>query len=160
MALKGQWRFIVSAVAACGAAFSLSAAEATPGLYLVSDLVSGLVSGSVSEQRTVDFFFSDAAWGGVPFTEAQKQEALVGAMTGRKPVRLEAEVIHLLNAPDARVRRFTAVFEVDGSAAPPTVRSGYELELLVPYSREPLSVELENAETGVVNRVEVDPGGL
>lgn len=154
MALKGQWRFIVSAVAACGAAFGLSAAEATPGLYLVS----GLVSGSVSEQRTVDFFFSDAAWGGVPFTEAQKQEALVGAMTGRKPVRLEAEVIHLLNAPDARVRRFTAVFEVDGSAAPPTVRSGFELELLVPYSREPLSVELENAETGVVNRVEVEPG--
>ena len=148
MALKGQWRRAVLAVcAACG----LSAAGATPGLYLVV--------GAVSEQRTVEFFFSDAAWGGVPFTEAQKQEALVGAMTGREPVRLEAEVIHLLNAPDARVRRFTAVYEVDGSSVPPTVRSGYELELLVPYSREPLSVELENAETGVVNRVEVEPGG-
>ena len=144
----------MSVVAACSAACGLSAAEATPGLYLVS----GLVAGSVSEQRTVEFFFSDAAWGGVPFTDLQKQEALVGALTGREPVRLEAEVIHLLNAPDARVRRFTAVFEVDGSAAPPTVRSGFELELLVPYSREPLSVELENAETGVVNRVEVEPG--
>ncbi len=55
------------------------------------------------------------------------------------------------------MRRFTAVFEVDGSTEPPSVRSGYELELLVPYSRDTLSVELENAETGVVNRVEV-PG--
>lgn len=151
MALKGQWGLIVSVMVACGAVCGLSSAEATPGLYLVA--------GSVGEQRTVEFFFSDAAWGGVPFTDLQKQEALVSAMTGREPVRLEAEVIHLLNAPDARVRRFTAVYEVDGSAAPPTVRSGYELELLVPYSREPLSVELENAETGVVNRVEVEPGG-
>ena len=155
MALKGQWGLIVSALAAWGAVCGLSAAEATSGLYLVS----GLAAGSVGEQRTVEYFFSDAAWGGVPFTEAQKQEALVGAMIGREPVRLEAEVIHLLNAPDARVRRFTAVFEVDGGTVPPTVRSGYELELLVPYSQETLSVELENAETGVVNRVEVEPGG-
>lgn len=150
MALKGRWG-VVSVLALCGAACGLSSAEATPGLYLVA--------GSVSEQRTVEFFFSDAAWGGVPFTDLQKQEALVGAMTGREPVRLEAEVIHLLNAPDARVRRFTAVFEVDGGTVPPSVRSGYELELLVPYSRETLSVELENAETGIVNRVEVEPGG-
>ena len=149
MALKGQWRFVISVAAVCGVAWGLSSVRATPGLYLVA--------GSVGEQRTVEFFFSDAAWGGVPFTDLQKQEVLVSAMTGRKPVRLEAEVTHLLSAPDARVRRFTAVFEVDGSTEPPSVRSGYELELLVPYSRDTLSVELENAETGVVNRVEV-PG--
>lgn len=136
---------------ACGLVLGLVLAGAAP--------TTGPVNGSVAEQRAVEFFFSDAAWGGVPFTEAQKQEALVGAMVGHKAVRLEAEVTHLLSAPGARVRRFVAVYEVDGSAEPPTVRSGYELELLVPYSREPLSVELENAETGVVNRVEVEPEG-
>ena len=107
----------------------------------------------------VKFFFSDGAWGGVPFTEAQKQGVIVKAMLSGKAARIEDEVTHLLSAPDARVRRFTAVFEVDGSVQPPEMRSGYELELLVPYSRKPLSVELENAETGIVNRVEVEPNG-
>lgn len=135
----------------CGAVFGLPFAEATPGVHLIA--------GSISEERSVAFFFSDTAWGGVPFTEVEKQEALVDAMVGRKAVRLEAEVTHLLSAPEARVRRFVAVFEVDGGAEPPTVRSGYELELLVPYSRDTFTVELENAETGIVNRVEVKPDG-
>ena len=113
----------------------------------------------VDEQRLVKFFFSDGAWGGVPFSKAQKQGALVEAMLKRKPVRLEAEVTHLLSAPNARVKHFIAVFEVDGRVQPPVLRSGYELELLVPHSRKVLAVELENAETGIVNRVEVEPDG-
>ena len=111
------------------------------------------------DQRLVTFFFSDRAWGGMPFTEAQKQHVIASAMLSGKTSRIEDEVTHLLSAPEARVRRFAAVFEVDGSVRPPKLHSGYELELLVPHSRKPLSVELENAVTGIVNRVEVKPDG-
>ena len=113
----------------------------------------------VDDQRLVTFFFSEGAWGRLPFSEAEKQRVMVEAMVTGKPVRIEAEVTHLLSAPEARVRRFVALFEVDGSVRPPVMRSGYELELLVPHSRKALSVELENGETGVVNRVEVEPDG-
>ncbi len=78
-------------------------------------------------------------------------------MMSGEPARIEDEVTHLLSAPEVRVRRFAAVFEVDGSVRPPKLHSGYELELLVPRSRKPLLVELENAATGVVNRIEVEP---
>ena len=113
----------------------------------------------VDDQRLVTFFFSEGAWGGLPFSEAEKQHVMVDAMVTGKPVHIEVEVTHLLSAPQARVRRFVALFEVDGSVRPPVMRSGYELELLVPHSRKALSVELENGETGVVNRVEVEPDG-
>ena len=113
----------------------------------------------VDDQRLVKFFFSEGAWGGAPFNETQKQQVMLDALLGGKLARTEAEVTHLLSAPEARVRRFVAVFEVDGRVQPPAIRSGYELELLVPHSRKPLDVELENAETGVVNRVEVEPEG-
>ena len=113
----------------------------------------------VDDQRLVTFFFSEGAWGGLPFSEAEKQRVMVDAMVTGKPAHIEVEVTHLLSAPQARVRRFVALFEVDGSVRPPVMRSGYELELLVPYSRKALSVELENGETGVVNRVEVEPDG-
>ncbi len=125
------------------------AAAASPG---VQD-----AAATVEDERVVKFFFSDGAWGGVPFSEAEKQKVIVEAMLSGKAARIENEVTHLLSAPDARVRHFTAVFEVDGSVQPPEMHLGYELELLVPYSRKPLSVELENAETGIVNRVEIEP---
>lgn len=132
------------------------AAAASPVVSLVALPLS---ADRVEDQRLVTFFFSEGAWGGVPFSEAQKQQVMVEAMLSGEIKHLEAEVTHLLSAPEARVRRFTAVFEVDGSARPPVMRSGYELELLVPHSHQALSVELENAETGVVNRVEVEPDG-
>ena len=113
----------------------------------------------VDAQRSVRYFFSDEAWGGLPFSEADKQQAMVDAMLSGQPVRLEADVLHLLSAPEARVRSFVAVFEVDGGVRPPTLRAGYELELLVPHRSEALSVELINAETGVVNLVQVAPEG-
>ena len=113
----------------------------------------------VDDQRLVPFFFSEGAWGDLPFSETEKQRVMVEAMVTGKPARIEAEVTYLLSAPEARVRRFVAFFEVDGSVRPPVLRSGYELELLVPHSRQALSVELENGETGVINRVEVEPEG-
>ena len=113
----------------------------------------------VDEQRLVTFFFSERAWGGLPFSEAEKQQVMAEAMVTGKLAHIEADVTHLLSAPEARVQRFVAVFEVDGSVRPPLLRSGYELELLVPHSRKALSVELENGETGIVNRVEVEPDG-
>ena len=113
----------------------------------------------VDEQRLVTFFFSERAWGSLPFSEAEKQRVMVEAMVTGKPAHIEAEVTYLLSAPEARIRRFVALFEVDGSVRPPVLRSGYELELLVPHSRKALSVELENGETGIVNRVEVEPEG-
>ena len=84
---------------------------------------------------------------------------MVDAMLSGELTRLEADVAHLPSAPDVRVRSFVALFEVDGSVRPPTMRAGYELELLVPYSREVLNVELLNGETGVVNLVRVEPEG-
>ena len=115
---------------------------------------------SVSEQRLVSFFFSSDAWGGVPFSESQKQKVMVDAMLSGKLVRIDDDVANLPSAPaDVRVRSFVALFEVDGSVRPPTMRAGYELELLVPHSRDVLSVELLNGETGVVNLVRVDPEG-
>lgn len=154
-------RKILGAWVVCGAAYgfvpllfgvgeAFYAVAASPG-------VQGVVAEHADDERVVKFFFSDGAWGGVPFSEAQKQKVIVEAMLSGKAARIENEVTHLLSAPAARVRRFTAVFEVDGSVQPPKMHSGYELELLVPYSRKPLSVELENAETGIVNRVEVEP---
>lgn len=141
---------------ACGVALG--------GLVLSSSALAALVGSppgetDVEASRLVRFFFSDEAWGGVPFSEAEKQKVMVDAMLSGKPTRLEAEVTHLPSTPDVRVRSFVAVFEVDGSVRPPTMRSGYELELLVPPSRETLSVELLNGETGVVNRVRVEPEG-
>ena len=111
------------------------------------------------EERPVSFFFSDEAWGGLPFSAADKQKALVDAMVSGQPVRLERDVVHLLNAPEAHVSSFVAVFEVDGGVRPPTLRAGYELELLVQRSSEPVSVELINGDTGVVNVVRVAPEG-
>ena len=112
---------------------------------------------SVGEQRLVSFFFSSDAWGGVPFSETEKQKVMVDAMLSGKPKRIDESVANLPSTPGVRVRSFVALFEVDGSVRPPTMRSGYELELLVPYSREVLSVELLNGETGVVNLVRVEP---
>ncbi len=115
---------------------------------------------SVSEQRLVSFFFSSDAWGGVPFSESQKQKVMVDAMLSGKLARIDDDVANLPSAPaDVRVRSFVALFEVDGSVRPPTMRAGYELELLVPYTRDVLNVELLNGETGVVNLVRVDPEG-
>jgi hypothetical protein len=107
------------------------------------------------EQRLVSLYFSAEAWGGVPFTETQKQQAMVASMLGRKNSGLEHEVAHVLDTPGVQVRRFAAVYEVDGSARPPALTSGYELELLVPYSEDSLKVELVNDETGVTNLVRV-----
>lgn len=114
----------------------------------------------VEDLRLVSYFFSAEAWGGLPFTEAQKQQVMIDAMLGRSLVRMELKVTHLLSAPEARVRVFTAVYEIDGREASPILRAGYELELLVPHSQTPLSVELINAETGVINLVEVAPEAL
>lgn len=118
-----------------------------------------LTAASVAEQRLVRYFFSAEAWGGLPFGDAEKQQVMVEAMMSGGLARAETEVTHLLSAPNARVRSFVAVFEVDGTVQPPLLRAGYELELLVPYSRDPLNVELINAETGVVNLVEIMPEG-
>ncbi len=107
------------------------------------------------EQRLVSLYFSAEAWGGVPFSEAQKQQAMVAAMLSREHSGLEHEVAHVLDTPGVQVRRFAAVYEVDGGAHPPALRSGYELELLVPHSEDNLTVELVNGETGVTNLVRV-----
>ena len=117
----------------------------------------GTPSETTAEERPVSFFFSDEAWGGLPFSAADKQKALVDAMVSGQPVRLERDVVHLLNAPEAHVSSFVAVFEVDGRVRPPTLRAGYELELLVRRSGEAVSVELINGDTGVVNVVRVAP---
>jgi len=115
---------------------------------------------SVGEQRLVSFFFSSDAWGGVPFSESQKQKVMVDAMLRGELVRIDDDVANLPNAPaDVRVRSFVALFEVDGGVRPPTMRAGYELELLVPHTRDVLNVELLNGETGVVNLVRVEPEG-
>jgi len=116
--------------------------------------------GSAQEQQLVSFYFSAEVWGGVPFTDAQKQQVMVEAMLSGERSHLEREVVHLLDTPGVQVRRFAAVFEVNGSVRPPAMRSGYELELLVPRGREALMVELVNGETGVVNLVRVAPGGF
>lgn len=145
--------------------FLYSCGLATASLVLLfAALASGSASdlqraaeASVDAERVVSFFFSTAAWGGVPFSKADKQTVMVDAMLSGELVRLETDVVHLLSAPEARVRSFMAVFEVDGSVRPPTMRAGYELELLVPRSREALTVELINADTGVVNLLEVEP---
>jgi len=107
------------------------------------------------EQRLVSLYFSAEAWGGVPFSEAQKQHVMVAAMLSREHSGLEHEVAHVLDTPGVQVRRFAAVYEVDGGARPPALLSGYELELLVPYGEDSLTVELVNGETGVANLVRV-----
>lgn len=76
--------------------------------------------------------------------------------------RLEQPVAHLAvspETPEARVRSFVAIFEVDASVRPPRIRTGYELELLVPDAPEPLAVELVNGVTGVTNIVQIAPDG-
>lgn len=116
--------------------------------------------GSAQEQQLVSFYFSAEAWGGLPFTNVQKQQVMVDAMLSGEQPHLEREVVHLQDAPMVQVRRFAAVFEVDGSVRPPAMQSGYELELLVPRGREALTVQLVNSETGVVNFVRVTPDGF
>ena len=111
-----------------------------------------------AQEQLASFYFSTEVWGGLPFTNAQKQQVIIDAMLSGKRSHLEREVVHLLNAPGVQVRHFTAVYEVDGSVRPPAIRSGYELELLVPRSRKALMVELVNGETGVANLVRVAQG--
>jgi hypothetical protein len=113
----------------------------------------------LEDMRRVEYFFSADAWGGLPFTDAQKQQVMVQAMVQRSLVRMELQVTHLLSASDARVRTFTAVYEVDGRSEPPRLRAGYTLELLVPHSGSPLTVELINGDTGRINLVEIAPEG-
>jgi len=112
--------------------------------------------------RVVDFFFSAEAWGGTPFSLEEKQAVMARAMLSGEVERLEEEVPYLSGgegAAGAEVRAFTAVYEVDASERPPSVRAGYELELLVPRTQEVLEIELVNSQTGVVNIVEVAPEG-
>lgn len=116
-------------------------------------------SQSTEDLRLVRYFFSAEAWGGLPFSEVQEQQVMVDAMLKRSLVRMELEVTHLLSAPEARVRAFKAVFEVDGRVEPPSMRAGYELELLVPHSQTPFTVELINGETGTINLVKITPDG-
>lgn len=116
----------------------------------------------VAEARAVDFFFSAEAWGGTPFSVEDKQQAMALAMLRSGVERLEAPITHLAvspETPEARVRSFVAVFEVDASVRPPRIRTGYELELLVPHVQQALEIELINGVTGVVNIVEVVPDG-
>jgi hypothetical protein len=113
----------------------------------------------LEEMRRVAYFFSAEAWGGLPFTDAQKQQVMVQAMTQRSLVRMELQVTHLLSTSDARVSAFTAVYEIDGRTEPPRLRAGYTLELLVPHSGSPLTVELINGDTGKINLVEIAPEG-
>lgn len=144
-------RYYAFGVALSGLALSCAALSASP--------TAATAPAPTETLRAVEFFFSSEAWGGVPFSEAERQGVMVDALLSGEPKSLEANVLHLLSTPDARVRRFVAVFEVDGSVRPPTMKTGFELELLVPRARETLSVELINAETGVVNLVEVAPEG-
>lgn len=113
----------------------------------------------VEDLRLINYFFSAEAWGGLPFSEEQKQQVMVRAMLEHSLVRMELPVTHLLSASDAHVRTFKAVYEIDGRADTPTLRAGYELELLVPRSQVPLTIELINGNTGITNRVEIVPDG-
>jgi hypothetical protein len=151
-------------IATCGVAlgglvlsFVAFAGSPASSLRTSSLRTSSLQATAVDAQRLVSFFFSAEAWGGVPFSEAEKQKVMVDAMLTGQPARIEAGVTHLLSTPEAHVRSFVAVFEVDGSVRPPTMKAGYELELLVPQTREALTVELINGETGIVNLVKVAP---
>ncbi len=139
--------------------FGTMSALTSPFCTAASPVTRATSAERVENQRVVKFFFSDTAWGGTPFSQEEMQGVMVKAMLSGESACIEEEVTHLLSAPEVRVRRFAAVFEVDGRVRPPKLHSGYELELLVPHSRKPLSVELENAETGIVNRVEVEPDG-
>ncbi len=114
--------------------------------------------GNAQEQQLASFYFSAEAWGDLPFTGPQKQQVMIDAMLSGERSHLEREVPHRLDASGVRVRHFAAVYEVDGGVRPPAMRSGYELELLVPRSRDALMVKLVNGETGVANLVQVAPG--
>ncbi|ADI13924.1 hypothetical protein [Truepera radiovictrix] len=112
--------------------------------------------------RELTFFFSAEAWGGTPFSVEEKQLAMGRALLRGGFERLEQPVAHLAvspETPEARVRSFVAIFEVDASVRPPRIRTGYELELLVPDAPEPLAVELVNGVTGVTNIVQIAPDG-
>jgi hypothetical protein len=157
---RGRSAFIATCgVALGGLVLSFVAVAGGPSSSpRTSNVQTGNVQTTTAEvQRLVTFFFSAEAWGGVPFSEAEKQKVMVDAMLTGQPTRIESEVTHLLSTPEAHVRSFVAVFEVDGSVRPPSMRAGYELELLVPQSREALTVELINGDTGIVNLVEVAP---
>lgn len=142
----------------------LSQAEANRPLVLnVLDIAQPTIVSPVSTQlevlRPVNYFFSAEAWGGLPFSDEQMQQVMVRAMLEHALVRMELPVTHLLDAPNAHVRAFTAVYEIDGRGDTPSLRAGYELELLVPRSGSPLIIELINGDTGITNRVEVTPDG-
>ncbi len=128
-------------------------------LERAATVLASQVSANVEDLRPVSYFFSADAWGGLPFSEAQKQQVMVKAMLEHALVRMELPVTHLISATDAHVRTFTAVYEVDGRGDTPAMRAGYELELLVPRRETALSVELINGDTGIANRVEIVPDG-
>jgi hypothetical protein len=96
----------------------------------------------------LEFFFSEQAWGGSPFDEAQKKQLFVEALKGKKTESVSQPVAFEISDSSVTVKRFDALYEVNATIGLPEVRSGYVLELDLPVS-PPERVTLTNMLTGV-----------
>jgi hypothetical protein len=105
---------------------------------------------------SVQFFFSSEAWGGVPFTAPEKQQALVRAMLSQSVERLERGATFVAERP-VEISRAVAVYEVDRRGELPRLRAGYELELRAPESLLGQRVTLTNRGSNVSRSVVLEP---
>ncbi len=106
--------------------------------------------------RSVHFFFSSEAWGGLPFTISERQQILVRATLSRSIVRAERPVRFAADEP-VRVSEAVAVYEVDKRQGLPTLVSGYRLELQVPESLLGNQITLVNRSSNVARVVTLSP---
>ena len=120
-------------------------------LLVLSLFLSSCVPGASA--NTTRWFFSAEAWGGDPFSPEEKQAIVVDALSAKRIDRLTRKVSYKVS-PELTVRRFVAVFEVDGRRSPPRLRSGYDVSLELP-DNAPESVTLTNTETGVAWAVDL-----
>ncbi|MDZ7705643.1 MAG: hypothetical protein U5L04_14305 [Trueperaceae bacterium] len=131
-------------------------------LFLLLALLGVSLPGCAPQTRpseataSVQFFFSSEAWGGVPFTAPEKQQALVRAMLDRSVERLERGASFAAEGP-VEVRRAVAVYEVDRRGDLPRLRAGYELELRAPESLLGQRVVLTNRASNVSRSVVLEP---
>lgn len=106
------------------------------------------------------FFFSSEAWGGLPFSQVEKQTLLVKAVSAKSLERIEIPVAYSYESVDAStvdVVSFVAIYEVDAFKDFPNIRSGYVLEIDKATTVLPQRVRVVNEETGVSRVVRLEP---
>jgi len=106
------------------------------------------------------FFFSSEAWGGLPFSQLEKQSLLVKAVSAKSLERIEIPTSYSVESVDGlpvAVVSFVALYEVDAFKDFPNIRSGFVLEIDKRGTELPQRVRVVNEETGVSRVVRLEP---